>query len=600
VLAKEPNNVRAQKLLIEARSKSQTPEQALASLKPSLDDANADPSLLAMAGRMSLASGNRDQALAYFTQAAASNDANKTPAEVQLELASGYLMAGDLDRALELLEKMPAGGATDFQRDYLTIATLLRKGDTDKAVAEAKRLVEAKGSDTQVRNLAAATFAAAGQKDAAREQFAEALKIKPSDPVTLMNLARLDLADGKAAEAEKGFLKVLDADPKNLMATLGLAAVAGTRNDRAQTEKWLTKASADHPDSVDAQLALAQYYLNTREFAKAKSVVDEAAKKSPDNAALSNARGLTQMGLNDVPGALASFKQATEQAPKAYGYALNLARGHLANRDLDAALGVVDGVLKASPQYSPALALGAAATLQAGQLEKATGYIERLRRAAPDAPGTYMLEGDLAMAQKRYPEALAHYKKASAQGSNSQLVVAQYRAATLSGAPKPEAVLEDWIARNPGDANVASVLADQRQRAGNLAGAAQLYEQGLAKSPDNVVMLNNLAVIYDLQGNAKAVDLAGRAYKAAPNAPAIADTYGWILFKQGKSDEALPLLREAHKGLPNNAEVQYHLAAVLSKKGEKGEATDLVRKALAGDLPAALKPDAQKLLEGLQ
>jgi pentatricopeptide repeat protein len=61
-----------------------------------------------MAGRMSLASGDRDQALAYFTQAAASNDANKTPADVQLELASGYLMAGDLDRALELLEKMPA------------------------------------------------------------------------------------------------------------------------------------------------------------------------------------------------------------------------------------------------------------------------------------------------------------------------------------------------------------------------------------------------------------------------------------------------------------------------------------------------------------
>ena len=152
-----------------------------------------------------------------------------------------------------------------------------------------------------MRNLAAAPFAAAGQKDAAREQFAEALKIKPNDPVTLLNLGRLDIVDGKPADAEKSFLKVLDGDSKNLMATLGLAVLAGSKNDRAQTEKWLTKASTDHPDSVDAQLALAQYYMTTRDFSKAKTVIEDAAKKSPDNAALSNALGLTQMGLGDGP-----------------------------------------------------------------------------------------------------------------------------------------------------------------------------------------------------------------------------------------------------------------------------------------------------------
>ena len=113
------------------------------------------------------------------------------------------------------------------------------------------------------------------------------------------------------------------------------------------------------------------------------------------------------------------------------------------------------------------------------------------------------------------------------------------------------------------------------------------------------MLLNNLAMIYVQTDVAKAADYAGRAYKAMPKAPAIADTYGWILFKQGKTDEALAPLREANKGLPNNAEVQYHLAAALAAKGEKAEALPLIKKAMSGQLPADEKAGAQKLLEQL-
>ena len=296
---------------------------------------------------------------------------------------------------------------------------------------------------------------------------------------------------------------------------------------------------------------------------------------------------------------MASFKEATTQAPKAYGYALNLARGHLANRDVNSALDVLNDVLKAEPNYSPALAVAAATTLQAGQLEKATGYIDRLSRTAPDAQGTHMLEGDLAMAQKRYKDALAHYRKASAKGSNTPLVLAEYRAASLAGEAKPEAVLESWVAKNPGDVAVVTVLAESRSGKGDADGAIALYEAALAKAPDNVVLLNNLAVLYDAKGNPKAAEYAERAYKAAPQAPAIADTYGWILFKQGKTDEALKLIREAAKGLPDNAEVQYHLAAVLAQKGEKDEALVSLKKALNGRLLPDQKREAEKLLEQL-
>lgn len=598
VVANQPGNVRARRLLSEAKAGSQTPQKTLADLEATLDPNTADPSLLAMAGRLSLASGERARAIQYFEQAAARSDTGQ-PLETQLEIASGYILAGDFDRAIELLESLPDGRVTGYQREYLLLTALLRKGDKDRALAEARALTERSGDDPQVRNMVASVYAAVGQPDAGRDQYAEALKLKPDDPQTLINLARLDLAEGRTADAEKNFRKVLEGDSKNLLATLGVAVAAGARGDSAEAERWLQKANADHPESVEAQLALAQYYLGARDFAKARAVIDAAAKKAPDNAALANARGLALLGMKDNAAAIASFKEATRLAPKAYGYSLNLARAHLVERDLAAALDVVNAVLKDDPGYRPALALGASASLAAGETEKAAGYTERLRQAAPDSPATFRLEGDLAMAQKRYRDALAHYRKAAEKGTDRALVMATYRAAVLTGAPDAEKVIEDWVATHPTDGDAVAVLGDALQRKGETAQVIALYERHLEKAPGNAIILNNLAVLYDAKGDPRALELAERAYNAAPKVPAVQDTFGWALFKAGQQDRALGLLQEAAKGLPDNAEVQYHLAAALAKAGKKSEAVVLLRKSLEGPLPDDAKTDARRLLEQL-
>lgn len=598
VVANQPGNSRVQRLLAEVRARSQSPEETLEALKSSLIGESADPALLAMAGRMSLAAGDRTQALEYLAQAATSPKQGSAP-EVQLEVASGFLMAGDLNRALELLEKIPAGGATDFQREYLLMLTLLRKGETDRAMDEAKNLLGRSGNDSSVRNLVAAVYVAAGKNDLARQQFDAALKIKPDEQATLLNVARLDLAEGKAADAETRFRRILDLDPKSLLATLGLAVAANARGDTKGAEKWLTRAVTDHPDSVDAQLALAQLYMNSRDFGRAQSVLEEAARRVPEDAAVSNAIGVARLGSKDLPGAVAAFRKATTQAPKAYGYSMNLARAYMMNGDLDGALEVLNNLLKDEPKFLPALLLAGASSLQAGQIEKATGYVERLRQAAPDAPGTYLMEGDLAMAQKRYPEALAQYRKAAQKGSNRELVLAQYRAASLAGDPQPERALSDWVAANPKDVAAAAVLADHRQQHDDPEGAIRLYEIVLASAPDNVAVLNNLAILYQSKGNPKARDLAARAYAAAPRSAPVQDTYGWILLSNGDVDRGLSLLRDAIAGMPNNAEVQYHLAVGLAKKGEQAEAIALLKKAVNGRMPDDQKADAKKLLAQL-
>jgi putative PEP-CTERM system TPR-repeat lipoprotein len=547
---------------------------------------------------MSLASGKREQALEYFAQAASSS-AGSEATDVQLEVANGYMLAGDYAQAVAVLEKLPATTGAGYQREYLLMVALLRMGENERAVAEAQALVKRAGSDPQARVLAAGVFASTGRLDEARRELGEALKLKPDDAATVVNLARIDLLEGKTAAAEQGFRKALASDPKNLQAMLGMAAAAGSRNDRIEARKWLQQASTSHPDSVEAQLAVGQYYAGTRDFEHSKAVLDAAVEKWPDNAVVVNARGLAQLGLGDAAGAVTSFKQATTLAPKAYGFMMNLAGAHAAGGNIDGALAVLNDLLRAQPAYVPALTLAARLTLGTGQVEKAAGYVARLRNSAPEAANTHALEGDLAMAQKRYRDALQDYRKASASGMTSQLALAQYEAARRAGEPKPEQILVDWVARNPGDGAAVIALAEARHGAGDVDGAIALYERSVEVLPANAALLNNLAVLYDRKGDPRAADFAERANQAAPNSPPIQDTYGWILFRQGKTGRAVELLRAAHKGLPDNAEVQYHLAAVLAEQGDTAAAVELLKKAVRGPIPEDQKVAAQQLLQKL-
>lgn len=598
VVANDPRNIQAQRLLAEARLRLQSPRATLDAMKPALEQ-NPDPALLAMAGRLSLAGGDRQQAVAYLSQATARSEAGASPG-VQLEIASGFVAAGEYEKAVELLRTLPRSTAgSGYQREYLLIAALMRKGDKDAAIAEARAVLESSGNDPAARNLVAAAYTAAGQPDAGRAQLEQALKDKPNDVATLLSLARLDLAEGKTGDAEARFRKVLEIDDKNLDATTGAALAAGARGDKEGAERWLIKASNDHPQAVGPKVALVQLYLANGSTPKAKALVDAALKASPDNAVLVNLRGLVQMSSRDAPAAIDSFNEARRLAPNEPDFTFNLARARALAGDTPGALAPLDEFLRNSPGHVAALQLAVMISLQGGQAEKAAGYVERLRQAAPSSPVTERLEGDVALAQKRYKDAVQSYRKAGEKERDTGLVLAEYKAASLAGDPAALKRVEEWVALHPEDGAAVVIVAEARREAGKRDAAIDLYEKGLARSPNSAVMLNNLAVLYQDKGDARAVDTARRAYELMPKSAAMMDTYGWALFGDGKVAEALPILEGAAKALPGVGEIQYHYAAALAGAGRKDDALEALRKALAGDLPPAVRTDAQKLLKQL-
>ena len=76
----------------------------------------------------------------------------------------------------------------------------------------------------------------------------------------------------------------------------------------------------------------------------------------------------------------------------------------------------------------------------------------------------------------------------------------------------------------------------------------------------------------------EALELIDRARLAEPDNAHIIDSYGWVLYRLGRLDEALVELRRAWS-LLKDAEVAAHVAEVLWVLGEKEEAREFFQRA---------------------
>ena len=241
--------------------------------------------------------------------------------------------------------------------------------------------------------------------------------------------------------------------------------------------------------------------------------------------------------------------------------------------------------LEKQAYYVPALVLMARVELQTGHYEEALEYARQIQKAQPELYAGYELGGDAWTARKNDVEAMAAYTQAWERKPSAALAIKLSSAAKRSGKPEEATKpLLAWLNEHPDDARTLQLLGAIHQDLGEDSKAIQAFEKVLALEPENVVALNNLAWLYALDNNPRALGLAERAYRANPEDAGIQDTYGWILVQQGQVGKGRPLLRKALEKLPKVAEVRYHYAVALLKSGEEKEARQMLA-SVAGRRP---------------
>jgi tetratricopeptide (TPR) repeat protein len=121
---------------------------------------------------------------------------------------------------------------------------------------------------------------------------------------------------------------------------------------------------------------------------------------------------------------------------------------------------------------------------------------------------------------------------------------------------------------------------------GRTAESAILYERLLGLEPDNLIAINNLAWIMSEDQNKyqKALELAQRGLKIAPDYFDLVDTRGVIYYRLGEFDKAVAdfsrCIKRGPSAAPAGVATRFYLARTLVELGENSQALEQLNQAL--------------------
>ena len=221
----------------------------------------------------------------------------------------------------------------------------------------------------------------------------------------------------------------------------------------------------------------------------------------------------------------------------------------------------------------------------AGQLLSNLGYhkesIDWLERAYRDDSGKFRPYVLGLSRASRFDEALKlcteQYSKDNAADTASVLAdVAVLMGLGLQARPlseKEEMVLADALKEHPKSARLLEAVATLRLAQERYSEAIPLYQESAKFAPDNVRLLNNLAMaLSEISGREReAVPYARKAIELYGRSPELLDTLGIVLSRNDEAKEAEQVLREAVSASPE-PRYRFHLLVALLGQEKRVEA----------------------------
>jgi putative PEP-CTERM system TPR-repeat lipoprotein len=593
-----PTHLPAVKLLAAARLKLKQPKGALEILKSVQESAQDDAQFMALLGSAYMENRELDKGTAALEKAA---KLAPDVAAIQTQLALGNIASGKVDQAMGHLEHAVELDQGVVQADVMLVMAQVQKKQYDLAIKTAEKLSEKMPDSPMPYHLKAAAYKAKGDLLNARKQWELALSKKADYSTATINLANLAVEEGDLNLAEAEYQKLLASSPGNLAALVGLAQLSEKKREYDAMARWLNKARDANPKALQPAIMLSRYHVAKKEPLKALALVRDAYANHKENPQALFELGKVQLAAGQYSNAIHSFNQLLDKAqnnPELY-FLLGKAYGEAENSS--EALSAWGKALEIRADYLPAEAAIAAELLRQKRFDELGERAQSIQKHHPKSSLGFRFEGDRFRALKLSDKALAAYAKGYAVAADSYLAQQQFFLLKQAGKIEQAFVLlENWVAKNPRDLKATLVLAMAHQELLHRQKAAGYYESILEKAPKNVLVLNNLAWLYQELGDNRAVATAERALAAGEDKPEILDTVGWIFIQNNQVNKGLVILQQAAVQAPHIAAIRVHLAEALIKAGRQAEAKKELTRLLKGKKRFAERAEAEKLLATLR
>jgi tetratricopeptide (TPR) repeat protein len=362
-----------------------------------------------------------------------------------------------------------------------------------------------------------------------------------NNPLIKYQLALAYVQGRNTSQAINELEQAIKIAPKYVEAIVLLAQLR-LRADPQSAIAPLQSALQLKPDVTQIRMLLADAYQAAGRSEEAASLIREQIKKTPQD---------SQSYL--FLGAILKKQKKSDESRKAFEKALELNPENVVATDQLADLDLEARAFSAVHQRADAL----------------------LQKDPKSAPA-YLIHGRSYVIEKNFAAAETALRKAIELDPNLAAAYNLLVAIYVEANKLPEALkeLETVLGKNPQYSPALLTSGIIYEQTGDFAKARDNYEKVLALNPNFIPALNNLAYIYSekLNNLDRAGELARKAHELAPAEPSVQDTFGWVLYRQGKYQEAAELLEQSASKSPGNGEIQFHFGMANYMMGRLDEA----------------------------
>jgi tetratricopeptide (TPR) repeat protein len=478
--------------------------------------------------------------------------------------------------------------------------TALKQQEYQTASAEYRMAAELSEDPEVARQATRIAYTYGFNDDAIRSALRWA-ELEPDNDESQLYVAQLYLRTGEIRESRRSFEKLLEKGDAPVDERLLALIPVLSREDPTNGYELMRQLARPYKDSVFAHYSVAVMALQAGDTETAGERAQEAIEIDPEwvKPHLLYARSLLLAG--DEEGAIDYTSRLVGDDPDPDPEArLELAIMLVsAGRD-DDALSQVNQILLEQPYRTDALRLMAIINFRLEHMDVAkSDFAELLESGNYRMDALYYL-GRIADRQSKPEEAIEYYSQVT---SGANAVLSQSRAAgilaqqgehekalehlttfaeinpnfavdmlrakaqllaTIDRDDEALELFDQVVAYRPDNEGIQLGRAALLLRMGRTEDAIGQYRHAIERWPESSMSLNALGyTLADLTDQYdEAEKLIRKALDMEPDSAAIIDSWGWVLYRQGRSEEALGYLEEAYEKL-RDPEVAAHIIQVL-------------------------------------
>jgi len=586
-LAQAPGELSAYVMLARAKLLEKDTKSAEEALKKACDQLPKSPDAHRLLGEFYVDQTRLSEAGDQFRRAL-ELDARNGPA--LMNLARIQLASGDKQTAEQSFKRL-----TTFDGYKSTYATFLfQEGQRDLALREFERLARENPNDRAARTNLIIAYRAQGRLSDVDRVLAEALKKNPKDTQALLQRGETSIEAAKYAQAEIDLNEVLRQTPSSPEVHFLLAKLHQAKGDTLTYRQELSQALQLNRNLQPIRVELAQNLINSKQPKAALDVLDEAPEAQKASTPILVQRNWALWALGDMAEMRKGIDRGLAQQRSA-DLLIQDGLWKLRANDPSGARAALEQALKIDPSDLRALQV----LNQTYQAQKnGPTPLQRVKEYAASQPKSAPVQdflGVMLMAQGEKAQARSAF--AAAKQADPNYVKADLSTVQLDivdgKLPDARKRLETILSSDKANPTAQLWLGIINEKMGDRGAAIELYRKVAEAQPGSAQALNNLAYLLSEVANKpdEALKYAQEAVHLVPEHPAYCDTLGWILYRKGVYNAAIPYLQRASSSNAGKDNVlwKYHLAMAYSKAGDalRGKATLAAAMKLNPNLPEA-------------